>query len=153
MKITTVYFGDIEINEKQLINFENGLPGFQDEKEFALLDLEGNPAFKVMQSTKTKELAFVITNPFLVYPDYEFKLDDNTVDQLSVKKPEHVSAWSIVTLKEPFEQSTINLQAPVVINTQNRQAKQVSLNHTKYHTKHSIKGGEQEDASTHTKTR
>ncbi|WP_051189196.1 flagellar assembly protein FliW [Halalkalibacillus halophilus] len=143
MKINTIYFGEVEIEEEQIITFESGLPGFQAEKQFVLLDLENNPAFKVLQSTQTTELAFVVTNPFLIYSDYEFKLDEATVEQLNVEKPEHILAWTIVTLKEPFESSTLNLQAPVVINLNNNHGKQILLNNEKYHTKHSIKGGEQ----------
>ncbi|NIK12502.1 flagellar assembly protein FliW [Alkalibacillus almallahensis] len=142
MNIESVYFGEIDVKDEQLITFENGIPGFQTETEFALLDLEGNPAFKIMQSTKTTELAFVLTNPFLINPNYEFKLDDTTVEQLAIEKGEDVVVWSIVTVKDPFDQSTMNLKAPVVINQANKQAKQISLVGTDYHTKHPIKGGE-----------
>ncbi|GAA0472252.1 flagellar assembly protein FliW [Alkalibacillus silvisoli] len=152
MKIETVYFGEIEIEESKLLAFNHGLPGFQDEKQFALLDLEGNPAFKILQSTKAIELAFVITNPFLIETGYEFKLDEQTVEQLNINKSEDVSVWSIVTLKEPFEQSTLNLKAPIVLNLNNKQGKQISLNDSNYHTKHSIKGGEHH-ASPNTETR
>ncbi|WP_017184917.1 flagellar assembly protein FliW [Alkalibacillus haloalkaliphilus] len=147
MKIETLYFETVEVDEKDIIHFENGLPGFQSETEFVMLDLEGNPAFKVLQSVQTESLAFVVTNPFLIQPDYEFKLDDSTIEQLNVKQPEHISVWSIVTLKEPFEKSTHNLQAPVVINNESKKAKQISLNHPSYHTKHSIKGGEHQHVS------
>ncbi|MET3682991.1 flagellar assembly factor FliW [Alkalibacillus flavidus] len=142
MNIDTVYFGTIEIQKEQIITFENGIPGFQDETEFVLLDLEGNPGFKIMQSTKTTKLAFVLTNPFLIDPNYEFKLDDSSVEQLQIEKGEDVSVWAIVTVQDPFDQSTMNLRAPVVINLQNRYAKQMSLDSTNYHTKHPIKGGE-----------
>ena len=36
MKINTNFFGEIEIDEKEIITFEKGMIGFEDIKKFAL---------------------------------------------------------------------------------------------------------------------
>ncbi|MBO8157635.1 MAG: flagellar assembly protein FliW [Bacillaceae bacterium] len=138
MKIQTFYFGEIEMDEKSVVQFPNGIPGFHEEKEFVLLDIPDNPAFQILQSVHNQQLAFVVTNPYLFYKDYEFELDESTIEQLNIGEPEDVAVYTIVTLHDPFEQSTINLQAPIVMNTKNNMAKQVVLNNTSYQTKHLI---------------
>ncbi|QHS23290.1 flagellar assembly protein FliW [Virgibacillus sp. MSP4-1] len=155
MKIDTLYFGEIDIEKEKVITFENGLPGFQDEQEYTLLNLPDNQAFQILQSVHTRELAFVLTVPYFIYEDYEFDLDQGTVSQLDIEKPEDVTVYSIVTLHDSLKNSTLNLQAPVVINVKNNRGKQVVLTDTHYKTKHPLQPESegQAHASTHTENR
>jgi flagellar assembly factor FliW len=138
MNIQTKYFNEITIEEKNIIHFEHGIPGFLEEKQFVLLPLTEDNVYYVLQSVQTSELAFVVTNPFLFFKDYDFNLDDATVEQLEIKDATDVAVYSILTLQDPFEKSTANLQAPIIINTKNNHAKQVILNDEKYTTKHPL---------------
>lgn len=138
MNIETKYHGEIRVIEKEIIHFAGGIPGFLTEKQFIILPLTDDGIFFTMQSVNTPELAFVITNPFLFHKDYDFTLEDSVVKQLGIEKPEDVEVYNILTLQDPFQQSTINLQAPVVINRKNKQAKQVILNNENYKTKHPL---------------
>lgn len=132
MKISTKYFGEITINEEEILTFESGIPGFLDEKQFIIQMLTDDGLYSVLQSVTTPELAFVITDPFFFFKDYDFHLDDAVVEQLGIEKPTDVRVVNILTLQDPFEKTTINLQAPVIINTKNNKAKQVILNDEKY---------------------
>lgn len=136
--IKTKYHGELEIQMEDIIHFERGIPGFLDEKEFVILPLSKNQIFSVMQSVITPLLAFVITNPFHFFQDYDFKLEDLAIEELELQSEKEVQLFSILTCAEPFENTTANLQAPVVINTSNKRAKQVILNNTIYITKHRI---------------
>jgi flagellar assembly factor FliW len=138
MNIQTKYFNEITIEEKNIIHFEHGIPGFLEEKQFVLLPLTEDNVYYVLQSVQTSELAFVVTNPFLFFKDYDFNLDDATVEQLEIKDATDVAVYSILTLQDPFEKTTANLQAPIIINTKNNHAKQVILNDEKYTTKHPL---------------
>ncbi|PKR77986.1 flagellar assembly protein FliW [Halalkalibacillus sediminis] len=141
MNVSTVYFGEVTVDSSKIIQFENGLPGFNDAKEFVLIDIEGNPTFQVLQSIGKEDLAFVVTNPFLIYSNYEFDADDQALEKLKLETNEHLVVKCILTLEKPFEQSTINLKAPIIINAQTRQAKQIVLKEDKFHTKHPIQQG------------
>lgn len=138
MNIQTKYFNEITIEEKNIIHFEHGIPGFLEEKQFVLLSLTEDNVYYVLQSVQTSELAFVVTNPFLFFKEYDFNLDDATVEQLEIKDATDVAVYSILTLQDPFEKTTANLQAPIIINTKNNHAKQVILNDEKYTTKHPL---------------
>lgn len=138
MKIQTRYHGEIEIEEKDILQFEKGIPGFPDEKRFILLGLPEQDLFSIMQSVDTPELAFVLTSPFSFIDNYEFNLDENTIEQLLIEKQEDISVFSIVTIQDPFEKTTANLQAPIILNEKNYQAKQLILNETRYKIKHPL---------------
>lgn len=135
MKIETKYFDQVDIEEDKVIEFEHGLPGFPDESQFVILDLLENTVFQVLQSVKTPQTAFIIADPYHLFKAYEFNLDDNTVELLEIKSKKDVLVFVIVSLKDPFESSTVNLQAPLVINQSKRQAKQYITNDKRHLTK------------------
>ncbi|WP_047980833.1 flagellar assembly protein FliW [Ornithinibacillus contaminans] len=132
MIIQTKYLGDVTIEKDKIVKFAAGLPGFIEETEFVLLDIPGNPVFQFLQSVKTAQLAFVVANPYQFYKDYTFKLDDSTVAALEIASEDDVFVSTIVTLKDPFESSTINLRAPLIINQKKMLGKQFILNLDEY---------------------
>jgi len=136
MKLQTKYHGEIEIKDTEVIEFPTGIPGFMDEKKFVILRLEEESPFFILQSVDTPQLAFVLAIPFLYFKDYEIELDENTISQLQIECEQDVSVYSILTVKDPFEQTTANLQAPIIINNQSKRGKQIILTNTSYKTKH-----------------
>ncbi|MCM3024045.1 flagellar assembly protein FliW [Heyndrickxia ginsengihumi] len=136
MKIQTKYHGEIEVHKTDIWHFQNGLPGFPDEKQFVQLPLDENNIFHILQSIQTPYVGFVNVNPFNYLPTYNFKIDDQTLDQLGLEDEKDVLVFSILNVKKPFSKTTANLQAPLIFNIRNRQAKQMVLNDSVYHTKH-----------------
>ena len=135
MEIHTKYHGVIEAEQKDILHFQNGIPGFLEEKSFVLLKLDQESPFYILQSTETVELGFVIVNPFQFFPAYEFDLSDNDKAQLKLLSEQDVAVYTILNVKDPFEHSTANLQAPIVLNTSNNEAKQIILNDSRYQAK------------------
>jgi flagellar assembly factor FliW len=138
MNINTKYHGIMDIHNEEILLFTNGIPGFKNENQFVLLPLPENDWFHVLQSTKTPELGFVVTDPFLFFTDYDFTLDPSTVEQLEQPSEKNIKVLSILTVREPLHETTTNLQAPIVINLANNKAKQIILNDTSYQTKHLV---------------
>jgi flagellar assembly factor FliW len=137
MKLQTKFEEIVEVNESDILRFEQGLPGFEEEKQFVLMAIEGTP-FSILQSVTTTELAFITADPFVFFKDYDFELSPSDQEQLKVKKPEEVSVQVIVTVADHFEKSTANLKGPVIINYKKNIGKQVVLNEVKYNTRHYI---------------
>lgn len=135
MNIETIAWGKIEISEEQLYQFENGIPGFEEEKSFAWIQEEDSP-FSYLQSTQESALSFLLVDPFLFYPDYEFEIPDQDIEELGDK--EQLGVACIVTLHEEIEKSTINLLAPIVMNKSTHKARQIVLQDNKYQTKHPL---------------
>ena len=135
-KVTTSRFGELEIEEKRIIHFKDGIPAFEDEHEFIILPYDEESPYYFMQSLKTPDLAFLLTIPFLFFPDYTFEIDDETVDELNIEKSDKVSYYTLVTIPNySIRYMTANLLAPIVLNTKNMNAKQIILEKTNYTTK------------------
>lgn len=124
MHIHTKYLGEMEIEDQKVITFPAGIPGFNDEMEFVLLDLPDNPIFQVLQSIHKVNTAFIVTNPYHFYHDYSFELEEDLLDRLDIQSEKDVVVLTIVTLKDPFHTSTLNLKAPVIINPASKMGKQ-----------------------------
>lgn len=137
MNIETKYHGTVQLSDMAIVSFEHGLPGFEHEKQFALLPIHDSP-FTILQSVQNKDVAFVMIEPFSHFPTYEIELDDTTCEQLKIQKENDVALYVILTVAEPFTNTTANLQAPVVINVHERIGKQVILTNTPYKTKHRL---------------
>ncbi|WP_226643239.1 flagellar assembly protein FliW [Mesobacillus subterraneus] len=138
MKIATKYHGNVEINSGEILKFEKGILGFHTEKEFILLPLSDDGIFYVMQSVSNGMLAFIISNPFNFFKEYDFKLEDSVIKELELESEKNVVVYSILTVQDPFNKTTANLQAPIIINSKKRKAKQVVLHNEHYNTKHPI---------------
>jgi flagellar assembly factor FliW len=138
MKIDTKYHGEIDVKSEEILSFEHGIPGFGEEKQFVLLQLPENEWFHILQSVKTSQLGFVVTDPFMFFKEYDFELDQASVESLGNPSEKEVQVLSILTVREALHESTANLQAPIIINLANRKGKQVILTNTDYQTKHMI---------------
>lgn len=138
MELNTKYHGVLNIEEEEIIRFESGIPGFSEETKFILLPLEENSPYYIMQSLKTSELGFVVTEPFSFFKDYEFRLGESEKEALNIKDDSTIQVLTILSLKEPFANTTANLQAPIVINLSEKFGKQIILNDTKYTTRHKL---------------
>ena len=138
-KVYTSRFGEIEVDEKKIVHFKDGIPAFEDEHEFIILPYEEESPYYFMQSLKSPDLAFLLTIPFLFFPDYTFEIDDETVKELEIKNQENVVYYSMITIPNgSIRYMTANLLAPVVLNTDNMRAKQVVLEKSNYTTKHRL---------------
>ena len=137
MRRSTKYFGEVEIQKGDVVTFEQGIPGFLDDKEFVFLPLDETD-FVIMQSITTPSLALVTTSPFTFFKDYQIKLSDGVVNQLQIEKETEVTLFIILNVKEPFSKSTANLVAPVIINKEKKLGKQVILENSSYKTRHPL---------------
>lgn len=135
MIIHTSMWGELDTPESDIYHFPKGIPGFEEEHQFALIHEENNP-FVYMQSLKQKHLTFVVADPFVFYPDYEFELPDSDTEELCIDND--LSVKCIITVREKIEESSINLLAPLVFNPQQRIAKQTVLQGVSYRTSHRL---------------
>ncbi len=139
LKVNTSRFGEIEVDENNVVHFANGIPAFEGENEFVILPYDQESPYYFMQSLKTPDLAFLLTIPFLFFPDYTFEIDDETIKELEIKNQENVVYYSMITIPNgSIRYMTANLLAPVVLNTDNMCAKQVVLEKSNYTTKHRL---------------
>ena len=131
MLINTKFLGEVEIKESEILSFNQGLPGFPEYKQFILLSLDADLPLALLQSIEEATIGFIVAFPFAFKQDYAFDLSEEDKEDLHIEKEEEVLTYSIVTLQETFVDSTINLLAPVIINTNKKLGKQIVLQDSK----------------------
>ena len=113
------------------------IPGVDIINDFTIKSLKDNDKFKILEA-KNGEVSFVTISPFEVYSDYGFDLTDEIIKELEIKSSEEVLVLSIITLGKDLKSSTMNLQAPLIINVKNNLAKQFIMQNSEYKTKHPL---------------
>ncbi|MGE7927676.1 flagellar assembly protein FliW [Lysinibacillus xylanilyticus] len=131
MKIATKFLGEVDISEQDILTFEHGLLGLEDEKKFVILPIDADLPLAILQSVEHTEIGFVVAYPFAFKKDYSFDISEDDRDQLQIEKEEDVLTYSIVTMKETFQESTINLLAPLIVNMDKKCGKQIVLQDNK----------------------
>ncbi|HCC37629.1 MAG TPA: flagellar assembly protein FliW [Treponema sp.] len=136
MKVTTKAYGLIDVDERQKITFPQGLFGFENLKDYVLLDAEQQP-FYWLQSIDDSQVAFILINPSLFRADYEENINFGELVELEINSAENALVFSIVTIP-PAGTVTANLQGPLVINRDTKAGRQIILSDSRWTTKHDI---------------
>lgn len=137
MQSLSKYFGEIEYEETDVLQFPQGLFGFEEETRFLLLPFHGSDgALLCFQSLLTPELAFIAMNPFSFKPDYAPILEEAALKEMGVTDSQDLCYYVLCVVKKPVSSSTVNLRCPVVINDQTRMARQVILDSGGYDMRH-----------------
>ena len=138
MRVETCRFGELEINPETIISLDEGLFGFAHAKRYCLLEHTPESPFRWLQSVEQPEIAFVVIDPLGFFPDYVVEIADPEAEALRLASPDDAAILNIVTIAENYQDTTVNLLAPLVINTKTRKAKQLVLANEAYGTKHRL---------------
>lgn len=139
VKVETARFGCIEVSDRDILRFPRGLLAFEEIGEYVLIPHgEGSP-FSFLQAVSQAELAFVVTNPLWLRPDYRVDVYREDLDDLEIKEDDPVSVLAIVTVPRDGGEITVNLLAPILINERSRLGKQLVQNESSYRTRHILK--------------
>ncbi|MGE5587923.1 MAG: flagellar assembly protein FliW [Clostridia bacterium] len=107
------------------IAFEEGILGFEDVREYDLVE-SGDPGpFRWLRAT-SGNLAFIVVDPLLFWPDYDPDLCKACPD-LDVSSRNDLLLYVIVTVPDNPLLATANLFAPIVVNARTGQGRQVPL--------------------------
>jgi len=131
--------GRVAVSADHIITFASGLPGFPDERRFALINDHLEPPFYCLQCVDNASLAFVVTDPSALVPDYRPKNGAGTLQELRANGPEDLQA--LVTLTIPPgrpREITANLMSPLLINPEQGLGKQVVIEKPHYSHQHPI---------------
>lgn len=129
MKAKTNYFGTIDIEDEKVIRLEKGMIGFPDLKNFALIfdEEKGLENSKIMwlQSLDDGDFAFPVMMPYIVKEDYNPTINNEILAPLGELKDENTYVLVTVTVPKNPTEFSVNLKAPIVINTDNMKGTQV----------------------------
>ncbi len=136
--ISTKFWGELEIEMDEVIFFKRGIPGFKNNKQFALLDSEDIKPFYWLVNVEDPGLAFVLIDPQNFLQDYQPKLYESDLMELKADPNDVIVMLAIITLTTDPVKSTVNLLGPLLINTTKKLGKQIVVVDDQYSTKYLI---------------
>lgn len=129
MKANTRLFGAIDIEDEKIITLEGGMIGFPFLRKFTLIfdeEKEKKPtSIMWLQSMDEEEVAFPVMHPNEIKPDYNPTVNDEMLVPLGELNDENTYVLVTVTAAADAKNATVNLKAPIVINTDTRKGCQI----------------------------
>ncbi|WP_394705817.1 flagellar assembly protein FliW [Pseudodesulfovibrio indicus] len=128
--------GEREIRADSIIYFPRGLVGLEDKREFSLLPIrEGDSPFLLLQCTTDPGLGLLVADPYSFLDDYDVKIENPERKVLKVENIRQLAVLVTVTIpQDKPEDTTLNLQGPIVINTETKIGLQVPQTEAGYPT-------------------
>jgi flagellar assembly factor FliW len=133
MKFTLKRFGGetFEFDEKSVITFPAGLPGFETCKRFKLINAIDKPTFFFLQSLDNPAVLFSLGDPALLNLSYEVTLSD-AEQKLLESAPGDELALVVIIYKDDKtgskpEPVKANMFAPIILNISKRRGIQKVL--------------------------
>jgi flagellar assembly factor FliW len=123
MWINTTRFGRIDVDSADLLNFQSGLPGLEQCREWALLADAENDALGWLQSTTRDDVAIAVVSPRRFVPQYQVRIPRSELTPLRLHDIRQ--AQLVVVVSKNSKGLTLNLKAPIVINLEDRTGRQV----------------------------
>lgn len=118
--------GNLKLDKEKFITMPKGLIGYENEKEYTIIEYRENSPFYIYQSTKTPDFGVLITDPYFFMNEYTVKLSETEQALLEADSAEEINVF--VTVIVPHgkpEDITLNLSGPIFINYKKRLAIQV----------------------------
>ncbi len=147
MIIQTSFLGEIEIEDNSIVDFPEGIPGFEKSNRFVIIPMGEASPFFYLQSLDEPELCLLMGQPFVFFPNYEFDVPDEELQKLGISDQTHeLAIYVVISVPEDFKMATANLLAPLVINTSDKKGMQYVPGKSVYTTRHYIFQRETESA-------
>ena len=134
-------FGSVPVAELDILRFPEGIPGFEELREFLLLSPEDLAPVQFLVSLRDPEINFPILAASLCLPDYAPAVHGKDLSDLEVGDLSGLAVYAIVTFRHTEGEITTNLRAPLLINPTAQLGKQVILSDSTYTLRHSLLNG------------
>lgn len=143
LKLKTRDFGEIEVNEEDILTFTTGMYGFEECTKFIILKDSPDDDVMFLQSIENKDLSFVLIDPYSIFRSYAPSLNEDDLSELKAINESELKYLVIAIIKEDIKDSVVNLKSPIAINPNSRYAKQVILQNL-YPLRYNILSAEEE---------
>jgi flagellar assembly factor FliW len=127
--------GKFEYTDDDLITFVSPLLGFNHLMDFLFISSDELLPFSYLQSVQDPDVTFILVDVKVFFPDYAPNLHKRELKVLQIESESQLSIFGIVVVRDNPEAATVNLKAPVVINSEKKLAKQIILDDDNYKVK------------------
>lgn len=98
--------------------------GFEKTTEVEINEIDD--LFSTIRDTGNSDISFTVSNPYILR-EYSFDIPSDVQSSLEINENSNLSAYNIVVLQNPLENSTVNFLAPIIINNDNNKIAQTIL--------------------------
>src|SRR3954469_24240548 len=98
MQIQTSRFGSVAIEADDVLNFPEGLLGFNELRRFVLLDDPTDEIFAWLQSCEDPGIAFPLLEPELFSTGYSIQLTKHDLEVMQLASKEGTRCFAIITI-------------------------------------------------------
>ena len=135
MRIESGRFGTLELNEREIITFPDGLIGFAGHQQFILLRRTDHSPIGWLQSTTTAELALPVVSIESLAQEISVESLTEAVTRTHVGGTlEDCAVMAVICALGAPSEATVNLLAPIIVNAKTRQGAQIILDDTSFTT-------------------
>lgn len=127
MVVNTVRFGQLNVQEDEIIRLPQGILGFPELHDYCFVDAGDDTLILWLQSLQNPAIAFPVLEPKIFKSDYAVHLTANEKREIDLDPSQSYAVFSIVTIPSDVTQMTANLKAPLVMNLKKQLAKQIIL--------------------------
>jgi len=133
MRVETRELGVLEVEDRAIVQFEDGILGFEGLHRFVFVDTEEFRPFVWFLSVEDPDVGFAVADPFYFSNvPYDLSLSSADEESLGLEEGDSIAIFVVVAIEENGERITANLKGPIVLNTRNRQAKQLVVYGSSY---------------------
>jgi flagellar assembly factor FliW len=137
------YFGCFSPHDEDLIHFRNGLPGFEEQTQYAAVSIPGQEPILYLQSLTRPELCLITLPARVFFSDYQLELSPEDRELLELPEDSSVGigsevACQVIVTTDQNREPAANLAAPLVINLRNRYGIQVFQAAARYSFQHPV---------------
>lgn len=141
MRVQTKFFGEVDLADDKILDFPNGIIGFENFNKFAILyDIDNNSEARIswLQSLEEPTLALPVIDPLAIVPDYAPMIEDELLKPLGNPADEDLLFLLVLTVPSDMKKVTANMKAPVIISTETRQGIQIIADNADYPVKFNV---------------
>lgn len=120
-------FGRLAVEPAKVITLQHGMIGFPQQRHFILLDHAPGSPLHWLQSVDEGGLAFPVASPLHFVSDYRPALPSDLAELVGDFGDEDLWLGVVVSFPPGQGTATLNLKAPVVLNTRSRLGAQLVL--------------------------
>ena len=110
-----------------VIEMVRPMPGFPDQRRFALVRLDPAGDLCSMTSLDEPGLRFLVVPPARFFPEYAPEVEADVVADLGIDSADDVLLLVVLNAGTSLAETTANLAAPVLVNTATRRGGQIVL--------------------------
>jgi flagellar assembly factor FliW len=140
MRIQTRTLGAVEATPESFLTLPEGLLGYEDHKEFALVAPAAYAPFRWLLSFSDPDVAFPVLEARLAAADYRPALAATDARALGAAASDALEIYVIATHDSADGRLTVNLRAPILVHPVSRIARQVVLSDGRWAVDHVLVG-------------